>query len=513
MDSESSSKEDQLVREIMRRDSIIDRLNSNIIDLNKLNEKLGLELMHLERNTSQSIIWNVNKKFDARVVRKIVPTGTHREKIYAYFLKSLKNFIINKENQYYQDNCESIETGNTCNNSRNIEGHSVSYYQAFFHSIIQNATIKSPDYQNGKDFSEILGEECTRLIAFYLPQYHPIPENDVWWGKGFTDWMNVVKAVPQFIGHYQPHLPDELGFYDLRHLEILNRQIELARQYGIFGFCFYYYWFDGKKLLEGPLNQFLAQHDIKFPFCICWANENWTRRWDGHDHEILIAQNYIPGYEYAFIDDLAVILSDSRYIRINGKPVVVVYCAHHLPDPKKTASIWRDHCKEIGIGDLFLIAAQTFGFHDPKPLGFDAAVEFPPHNISSSKNIVHTVNPINPHFSGAILDYSTISHETLCAHQSPYTLFKCVAPGWDNTARRINNPLIIHGSTPALYKKWLIEVMEHTRNTLNDDEQFVFINAWNEWAEGAYLEPDKKFGYSYLNATAEALIDYRNKFR
>ena len=358
-----------------------------------------------------------------------------------------------------------------------------------------------------KDFSVIIDKEDTRLIAFYLPQYHPIPENDIWWGKGFTDWINVAKAVPQFIGHYQPQLPDELGFYDLRQLEVLTRQIELARQYGIYGFCFHYYWFDGKRLLERPLNQFLAHKEITFPFCICWANENWTRRWDGHEDEVLIDQTYSQGFERSFIQELEPVLRDPRYIRINGKPVLIVYCAQNLPDAKATAAFWRKYCKEIGIGDLFLISAQTFNFHDPRALGFDAAVEFPPHNTSICPNITGNISSINPHFSGTIKHYPAIIHEKLFAFEPPYTLFKCIVPGWDNTARRINNPTILHGSSPALYKQWLIDTIKFTKNILKTGEQYVFINAWNEWAEGAHLEPDKKFGYSYLNVTAEALLE------
>ena len=505
----TSSGDKDLLEEIREKEWIIECLNRNITDLNKINEELASDLMDLEYETSHSIVWNTYKKFNKRVIEKAVPSGTSREKIYSHFLIALKKAFKPKKAEPGQ--APAGTPGGMPGSMKNEEEFPASYYRAFYQSILQNATLKSPFHEEMKEFPLAPDEEVPRLVTFYLPQFHQIPENDAWWGEGFTDWQNVAKAVPQYIGHYQPHLPGELGFYDLSRYETLRRQVDLARNYGIYGFCFHYYWFDGKKLLEGPLNQFLAHPDLPLNFCICWANENWTRRWDGRENEVLIAQEYAPGYEREFIRDLDPVLRDERYIRIEGKPVIIVYCAQNLPDAQNCASIWRQYCRENGIGEIFLIAAQTFSFRDPRPLGFDAAVEFPPHNMDAASDMTKKIYPLNPNFRGGIKDYAKIVTQKLSAFESPFTLFKCVVPGWDNTARRINNPLILQGSSPALYQQWLRDMMIFTKNNLDEDKQFVFINAWNEWAEGAHLEPDRKYGYAYLNATAEALQGMQKK--
>ena len=345
-----------------------------------------------------------------------------------------------------------------------------------------------------------------QAIAFYLPQYHPIPENDQWWGKGFTEWTNVSKAVPQFLGHYQPHLPGELGFYDLRVREVQRRQVELAKKYGIFGFCFYYYWFNGKRLLERPLDQFISDPEIDFPFCLCWANENWTRRWDGLDNEILIAQEYSPENDFNFIKDVAPILKHKNYIRIQGRPLLLVYRVQTIPGISTTVARWRKYCQEIGIENPYMVAVQSFSFYDPREFGFDAAVEFPPHNFNA-RDITDSLDLINADYAGRAYLYTDIVEQFINRNpQALFRTFKTVFPQWDNEPRRPgNSDTFSILSSPAAYYHWLKEACRITMETQNGEERLVFINAWNEWGEGAHLEPDRIYGYAYLQATADAL--------
>lgn len=348
-----------------------------------------------------------------------------------------------------------------------------------------------------------------KTIAFYLPQFHPIPENDEWWGSGFTEWTNVSKAVPQFLGHYQPHLPGELGFYDLRLVDVMRQQAQLARSYGISGFCFHHYWFAGRRLLERPVDQFLAAPDIDISFCLCWANENWTRRWDGADDEVLMHQRYSPRDDVAFIRALAPALRDRRYVRHAGKPVLIVYRASLLPDPSATAQRWRETCASEGIEDLYLVAARTFDVADPRPLGFDAALEFPPHQLPVSR-INEQMTVINPAYRGNIYAYEEMADGYARQTSRSYPLIKTVMPSWDNEARRPGRGYTLHGSSPATYGRWFRAAYSATQARVAEDPAhppLLFVNAWNEWAEGAHLEPDRKYGYAYLHATANAIRD------
>jgi glycosyltransferase involved in cell wall biosynthesis len=354
-------------------------------------------------------------------------------------------------------------------------------------------------------------QPLAKLIAFYLPQFHPIPENDQWWGRGFTEWTNVSKAVPNFMGHYQPHLPGELGFYDLRLPEVQKRQVELAKKYGIYGFCYYYYWFAGKRLLERPLDQYLANPHLDLPYCLCWANENWTRRWDGAEQEILIAQEYTEEQYLHFIKDISLYFADPRYIRIAGMPVLLVYRVNLIPDAQKAAETWRNECRKMGIGEIFLVAVQSFGITDPRPFGFDAAVEFPPSNLGEALINRNSVKLTNQNFRGGIFDYNIAAQVMLEKKHEGYTAFKTVFPSWDNTARRQNDAHIFINSSPKAYGNWLSKVVRYTTQNLPEDRRFIFINAWNEWAEGTHLEPDRFHGYAYLQTTAEAIT--RGKFR
>ncbi len=341
-----------------------------------------------------------------------------------------------------------------------------------------------------------------RLIAFYLPQFHPIPENNLFWGEGFTEWRNVTKAEPQFDGHFQPQLPGSLGFYDLRIPEVMQRQAELARQYGFTGFCFHFYWFNGRRVLERPVEQLLKDPSIDIEFCLNWANENWTRSWDGKEKEILIEQNHTPEDDINFIKEMQRFFDDPRYIKVDNKPVLMVYNPTLLPDAAATAKRWRDYCKQSGF-DVFLLVAETHGFDSQNESWFDGLVEFPPLRRLPD-NVTHQYDLLTD-FQGNIFNYKDLISIHSKPQKSDFPIFKTVSPGWDNTARRDEKATIFAGSTPQLYKKWLASAIEQTVQNNDDHQRLVFVNAWNEWAEGAYLEPNAQSGYAYLNATANAL--------
>lgn len=383
--------------------------------------------------------------------------------------------------------------------------------KTFFEFIFRQNNEKNEEFVDYKSHAEI--NTKIKTIAYYLPQYHPIKQNDEWWGKGFTEWTNVSKAVPQFIEHYQPKLPGELGFYDLRILDVQRRQIELAKNYGIYGFCFYFYWFGGQRLLEKPLNNFFENKDLDFPFCVNWANENWTRRWDGRENEILMEQSHSPKDDIDFIKEVSVLFKDKRYIRVNGRPLLMIYAPSLLPNAKETAERWRDYCRKNGIGEIYLVFNHTHGsFQEPNEIGFDAAAEFPPHNLGNLPDASNKVRILNKNYKGNIRDYNDILlfNEKRKDHKNiKHKQFRCLCTGWDNEARKPGKGFTFINSSPLLYKKWLNEICEYTNENFEENEKLVFINAWNEWAEGTYLEPDRKFGYAYIQATRDILEKYK----
>lgn len=354
-----------------------------------------------------------------------------------------------------------------------------------------------------------LATRLPRVLAFYLPQFHPFPENNLWWGEGFTEWTNVSKAKPNFVGHDQPRQPADLGYYDLRLNEVLVKQAALAQRYGVDGFVFYYYWFGGKRLLERPIEDMLDKGTPDFPFCLCWANENWTRRWDGRDRDLLIAQAHSEEDDLAVIADLARYLRDARNIRIDGRPLLLVYRVTLFPDFAATAARWRQWCRDNGIGEIYLAMVESFelvqaGKH-PSDFGCDAAVEFPPQGLA------HMTPPhtplLNPDFNGHVANYRDLAVAYATREQPAYTRFRGVMPGWDNTARRQNEGLAFEGSTPGAFQAWMADVLEQTLRHRFGDERLVFVNAWNEWAEGAYLEPDRRYSHAFLQAVRNARED------
>jgi lipopolysaccharide biosynthesis protein len=360
--------------------------------------------------------------------------------------------------------------------------------------------------------------DLPRLIAFYLPQFHPVPENDEWWGPGFTEWRNVAKARPSFPGHYQPHLPGELSFYDLRLAETRQAQADLARAHGIHGFCYYHYWFNGRRILERPFNEVLASGEPDFPFALCWANENWTRVWDGGADQVLLGQNYSDEDDLAHIRSLLPAFADPRYIRVDGKPLFLVYRAGRMPNPARTTDIWRREAERAGLGELYLCKVEGFEEDRGRPAaegGFDAGVGWIPDWGTLGRPLRRTLPwraaaklGLSPrgYRVHRVFEYVDVVRRMLDDPTPGYPLHPCVTPSWDNSARRKEAALILRGATPELYQGWLTEVLRRVRAT-DEPEPLVFVSAWNEWAEGNHLEPDVKFGRAWLDATLRALQD------
>ncbi|MDV2449647.1 glycoside hydrolase family 99-like domain-containing protein [Xanthomonas hortorum] len=342
------------------------------------------------------------------------------------------------------------------------------------------------------------------LVAFYLPQFHPIPENDAWWGNGFTEWRNVSRALPQFEGHQQPRLPADLGFYDLRTPLVMREQARLAQEYGLGAFCFYFYWFAGKTLLEMPITQWHEDTTITLPFCLCWANEKWARRWDGRGDDILIDQAHSADDDLAFIAHVAAYMRNPKYLRVDGRPLLLVYRPHLLPEPAQTAARWRSWCRDNGIGEIHLAYVQGFERPDPRDIGFDAAVEFPP-NMSTPPSVTARQRLVNPDFNGDLLDWRELARDMEQRPMRDYTLYPGVNPGWDNEPRRSGKGRIYLHASPRRYRDWLSRTVQHRLVNVAPAHRMVFINAWNEWAEGAVLEPDARLGHAWLDATRQAL--------
>jgi lipopolysaccharide biosynthesis protein len=348
-------------------------------------------------------------------------------------------------------------------------------------------------------------EDPSKLIAFYLPQFHRIPENSSWWGPGFTEWTNVAQAKPNFEGHHQPHVPRELGFYDLSSVSVMREQVELARVAGVHAFCFYHYWFSGRRILETPVNNFLAS-DIDLPFCVCWANENWTRTWQGDEKSVLLEQRYESSDNEKLIESLLPAFRDPRYIRVDGKPLFLVYRIKQVPNPADAIRAWRAAAQRAGLPGLHVAVVDFYDVESPVEFGADALVEFPPHKFNYGENVPSRPPKIaNPRFKGSLIDYRKVIAQSAARESPPYTLYRGIMPGWDNTARRQDTPLIVINNEPSLFGAWLRYLRAWTRlSRPNCSDPFVFINAWNEWGEGCHLEPDVRDGLSYIEETARS---------
>jgi hypothetical protein len=353
-------------------------------------------------------------------------------------------------------------------------------------------------------------EPTARLIALYLPQFHPIPENDEWWGKGFTEWTNTARAKPLFKGHYQPHVPADLGFYDLRVSEVREAQAELAASYGIEGFCYYHYWFAGKQVLERPFHEVLKSGKPDFPFCLCWANETWTGIWHGAPNRILVEQTY-PGEadHRAHFDTLREAFFDPRYIKVQGKPLFAIYKPMHLPDANRVADLWREMAVQAGLPGLHLVGMGGYDWN-PLDYGFDASSSrrLPPrekwvsalHPIEWMKNLYSTSQGIPTTYRHVdVLD--NLMPDEVKSHIN----YPTVLHAWDNTPRSGKNGLVIHESSPELFACCLRRAIDLGIGR-PQDERVVFLKSWNEWAEGNHLEPDLKYGHKFLEIVRQEVF-------
>ena len=380
--------------------------------------------------------------------------------------------------------------------------------EAYTHGFQVAQNVRSPYFAAPPLEPPRRAAASATVVAFYLPQFHPIPENDLWWGKGFTEWTNVSKAQPQFVGHYQPRLPGELGFYDLRLPEVHQAQARLARRMGIDAFCFHYYWFAGRRILEGPLDRFVNDESISLPFALCWANENWTRRWDGLEQDLLLAQVHSPEDDLAVIADLMRYMRHERYLRVDGKPLLLIYRPDAMPEPANSLKRWRQAAREAGLGELHILCTDAFGFSDYAGHGFDGIVEFPPHAISAGE-MTQRVARLNPGFKGRVYDYGeivSIKEAELGEAEDPRR-YPGLMTAWDNEARKPGAGHVFNGANPELFHRWALAALRSSRRINTDGAPLVFVNAWNEWAEGAYLEPDRWFGHGFgqgLRAALEA---------
>ncbi|MDE7311636.1 MAG: glycoside hydrolase family 99-like domain-containing protein [Eubacterium sp.] len=365
-------------------------------------------------------------------------------------------------------------------------------------------------YQEDMDFSD--DRTDIKAVAFYLPQYHTFPENDAWWGEGFTEWVNVKNGDARFYGHYQPRVPHkDIGYYDLSDIRVLEKQAQLAKRHGIYGFCFYYYWFSGKRLMETPVDLLLKNPQIDLHFCLCWANENWTRAWDGKNRDILIAQNYSVQDDHNFIPDMRKYLDDPRYIRINGKPVILVYNPGQIPDCQKSFDTWRRIARESGIGELLIWTCRTAN-HTAKSLHMehciDAEVEFPPHNMWWETAAVRNVDLGGK--SAYLYSYEKVaakaSQQLETAVHTQEHVYPAIMLAWDNAARRKDGWFTYCGFSLKNLYQWTLTAAEYARQKFSSEERFLFINAWNEWGEGTYLEPDEAYGYACINTVSQALM-------
>ena len=382
-------------------------------------------------------------------------------------------------------------------------------------TFLEDSVIKKSDeFVPFDEKSFFRDEKDTKIITWYLPQFHQIEINNKFHGQGFTEWTNTTRAIPLFTGHYQPHIPYDVGYYDLMNIDTLKRQIKLAKHYGIYGFCMHYYWFSGKRIMEKPLEMFFENKELDMPFCLNWANESWNALWDGSNKEIILEQKLRDGDDDKFMDDILPYMKDPRYIKIEGKPVLVVYRMKMFEKEqiKKTLYSFRERAKVEGFPDLYIMTTNVCKFQeDVSEWGADALVEFPFHEVHNLMEPYRPIGYLNPNFKGIIKDATEfINQQKYFIKHMSKKYFRSALVSWDNTARKATTgAVVLTGLNPCTFKKWLSDIIKESQEVHLESENIVFVNSWNEWAEGSHLEPDMKYGYAYLQAVKEALEESR----
>lgn len=368
-----------------------------------------------------------------------------------------------------------------------------------------------------------------KVIPMYLPQFHQIPENDEWWGEGFTEWTNMKKAKPLFEGHYQPRVPLNNNYYDLSDVETLKWQAKIAKEHGIYGFCFYHYWFNGHLLLEKPMELLLEHPEIDLNYCVSWANENWTNQWVSKSNTILMSHDFDDEEDWVeHFNYLVQFFKDPRYIQEDGKPLMTIYVPHHIKKLKKMLNLWNDMAITHGFNGLkFLYQNPRSHFDESMDKSlFDYGIEFQPGfsvYLNSSKPYQKLMvwgpkistwlkQNLNIHFgifnqqrNVRKDNYDKTWNNILNQRPDRENMIPTAFVDWDNTPRRQERGNVYIGATPEKFKKYFSQLLVNSRKYYKSDKIFVF--AWNEWAEGGYLEPDERFGYGYLNAIKESLIE------
>ena len=400
-------------------------------------------------------------------------------------------------------------------------------FQQLFSALVASAkgniyTIYATDslidykyYEEQENYSSQIIQTDVKILSYYLPQFHPIPENDEWHGKDFTEWTKVKAANPLFKGHFQQHIPhNDIGYYLLDTPEVLKKQADMMKQSGVYGQIFYHYWFTGKLILEEPAKMLLDNKDIDMPFSFCWANENWTRRWDGNDDDVLLEQIYSEDDARNFIRYLIPFFRDERYIHIDNRPVLYIYRPASIQNIKQYLNIWSEECQKASLLAPYVIAVLTRGATDPNDFCMDAGVERILHDWTNGNvpEINHTLETYGP-LNGSVLPYNKVAeYYGNQSDKKDFTYFRSISPIWDNTARYAEDAYVLHHSTPSDFQTWLEKLIIYAQHSLEENKRFVIVNAWNEWAEGAHLEPDTYYGYSYLNSIGRALskIPYAN---